>query len=78
MRKLELSLCKRRSLFCVIESFIKENNYQLISCYDFKEIFKVEVLALSYEGNLSDYIEGIIRTTFITNSDANKTSHTYK
>lgn len=58
--------------FGVIESFIKENNYQLISCYDFKEIFKVEVLALSYEGNLADYIEGIIRTTFITNSDSNQ------
>ena len=56
--------------FGVIESFIKENNYQLISCYDFKEIFKVEVIANSYDGNLANYIESIIRTTFITNSDS--------
>src|SRR5690554_6046488 len=55
--------------FGIIESFIDENNYQLISCYDFKEIFKVEVIANNYDGNLADYIEGIIRSTFITNSD---------
>ena len=58
--------------FGVVESITKENNYQMIACLDFKEIFKVEVMALSYEGNLADYIEGLIRSTFIINDDNNQ------
>lgn len=58
--------------FGVVESITKENNYQMIACLDFKEIFKVEVIALSYDGNLADYIEGLIRSTFIINDDNNQ------
>ena len=56
--------------FGVIESITKESNYQIISTFDFKEIFKVEIVAESYEGNLANYIEGIIRNTFVNNSDS--------
>src|SRR5690554_2886710 len=35
--------------FGVIESFIDENNYQLISCYDFKEIFKDDKVMTIHE-----------------------------
>ena len=55
--------------FGVIESISKESNYQMISCFDFKELFKIEVIAISYEGNLADYIENLIRMTFINSQD---------
>ena len=55
--------------FGVIEGISKESNYQIISCFDFKELFKVEVIAKSYEGNLADYVENLIRTTFISSED---------
>ena len=47
----------------------------MIACLDFKEIFKVEVIALSYDGNLADYIEGLIRSTFIIMMIIIKTSY---
>lgn len=53
----------------VIENIEDEKTYLVLSAVDFKQLFKVEVLVESFTGVLADFLEAIIRKTYITNSD---------
>lgn len=53
----------------MIESLDDEDGGLVLGSLEFKEILKKEVKVSTYSGNLSDFIESLIRTTFIQNQD---------
>ena len=53
----------------IIENIEDGKTYLTISAVSFKELFKVEVMVKSFNGNLADYIETLINETFIKNTD---------
>ncbi len=56
--------------FGVIDGVEKEGEHTFITTLDFKELLKIEFVATNYNGNLSSYIEGLIRAALINNSDS--------
>lgn len=55
--------------FGIVENIEDEKTHLVIASVDFKELFKVEVLVESFNGNVATYIEEIIRKTYLQNSD---------
>lgn len=53
----------------IIESIDLEADGIVIGTLEFKEILQKEVKAISFQGNIADYLGEIIRNTFITNTD---------
>lgn len=58
--------------FGIVENIEDEKTHLYISSVDFKELFQVEVLVESFNGNVAAYLEEIIRRTFLQNSDRNQ------
>ena len=55
--------------FGIVENIEDEKTHLVIASVDFKELFKVEVLVESFNGNVATYIEEIIRKTFLQNTN---------
>ncbi len=53
----------------VIENIEDEKTHLILSAVDFKQLFKIEVLVQSFTGVLADFLEEMIRKTYITNGD---------
>lgn len=54
----------------IIETIDDEDNGLVIGSVEFKEMLKRNVKVASYSGNIADYIEELIRRSFVINEDA--------
>lgn len=55
--------------FGILENIEDEKTHLILACVDFKELFKIEVVVESFNGVIANYLENVIRKTYLQNSD---------